>query len=221
MNLPPFPGTGFWWVLLAVALYGLLHSFLASHTAKRLAARIFGAALTQRYYRLFFALQAGLTFLPALALAWRLPDRRLWAIPMPWLAVTMLVQGLAVLGLLAGVAQTGAGRFVGLEQALDPDSANRPPQLVASGFYRWVRHPLYLFGILLIWLLPVMSANLLALNLGVTAYLVLGTIPEERKLRQELGPPYEAYRRRTPWLVPWPRRRDLPTDYAESTELEK
>ena len=207
LNFPPFPGTGFWWVLLAMALYGVLHSLLASHTAKRLAARAFGEAFTARYYRLFFSLQGGLTLLPALILAWMLPDQRLWAIPFPWVILTLAVQALAAVGLLVGVAQTGGMRFIGLEQAMDPDSVRRPPQLVVRGFYRWVRHPLYLFGLVLIWLLPVMSANLLAINLGATAYLLLGTIPEERKLRQEFGPAYDEYRKQTPWLIPRPRKR--------------
>lgn len=214
LNLLPFPGTGFWWVLLAVALYGLLHSLLAAHTAKRLAARAFGEALVTRYYRLFFSLQGGLTFLPALLLVWLLPDRRLWAVPFPWVLLTLAVQALAVVGLLVGVSQTGAMRFIGLEQALEPDSVRQPPHLVARGLYRWVRHPLYFCGIVLIWLMPVMSANLLALNLGATAYLLLGTIPEERKLRQELGPVYAEYQKRTPRLIPWPRK-NISTDYTD------
>lgn len=220
MNLPPFTGTGFWWVLLAMALYGLLHSLLAAHSVKRLAARVFGEAPVARYYRLFFSLQGGLTLLPALALVWLLPDQRLWAVPFPWVLLTLALQALAAVGLLVGVSQTGAMRFIGLEQALDPDSTRQPPQLVANGLYRWVRHPLYLCGIALIWLMPVMSANLLAFNLGATAYLMLGTIPEERKLRQELGPAYDDYRKRTPWLFPLPRKK-VTTDFTDYTDFKR
>jgi protein-S-isoprenylcysteine O-methyltransferase Ste14 len=74
--------------------------------------------------------------------------------------------------------------------------------LVVRGLYRWVRHPLYTAGLVLIWLSPVMTANLLALNAGLTIYIVAGAMLEERKLQAEFGEAYAAYKRRTPMLIP-------------------
>ncbi len=74
--------------------------------------------------------------------------------------------------------------------------------MVVHGLYRWVRHPLYTAGLLFIWLTPVMSINLLALNIGLSVYLVVGAIFEERKLLQAFGPAYAEYQQRTPMLVP-------------------
>jgi protein-S-isoprenylcysteine O-methyltransferase Ste14 len=61
---------------------------------------------------------------------------------------------------------------------------------------------LYTAGLLIIWLIPVMTWNLLALIIGLTAYILIGIYFEERKLLQEFGDDYAEYRRHTPMLIP-------------------
>jgi len=101
------------------------------------------------------------------------------------------------------VMQTGAMAFIGLEQALGFGSTRKAPdKLVVDGLYHWVRHPLYTASLLMIWLTPVMSWNVLALNLGLTAYLIIGSIFEERKLVQQFGDAYVEYRKHTPRIIP-------------------
>lgn len=194
--------TGFWWVLLACAVYGAVHSLLAAHRVKALAAYRFGAGAYRRFYRLFFSAAAVVTTLPLLALPFLLPDRPLYRIPAPWVYLSLLLQGAAALALLAGVLQTGLLRFLGFAQALDPNSPASAEKLVVSGLYRWVRHPLYTAALVLIWLLPVMTWNLLALNIGLTAYLLIGTIYEERKLVAQFSEEYKEYQSRTPRIIP-------------------
>ena len=82
-----------------------------------------------------------------------------------------------------------------------------PAQLVTGGFYRWVRHPLYTAGLVFIWLTSIMTSSLLALNIGLTLYLVLGAIYDERKLVREFGDVYVRYQVRVPMLIPGLRRR--------------
>ncbi|MEJ5202548.1 MAG: isoprenylcysteine carboxylmethyltransferase family protein [Anaerolineales bacterium] len=193
--------TGAGWILLSLAVWGAIHSLLASLWFKDLVRR-WSAMLYERGYRLFFNIFAIASFLPVLVLVALLPDRLIYTIPLPWSLLTMGVQGLALVGLAYGVSQTGMMNFLGLEQLLDPQSAVRQRPLVTDGLYRYVRHPLYFFGLLLIWLVPRMSWNWLAFSIGATLYLTIGTLFEERKLRQEFGEAYEEYRRRTPMLIP-------------------
>ena len=68
---------------------------------------------------------------------------------------------------------------------------------------RWVRHPLYTVGLIFIWLLTEMTVNRLALNIGLSLYLVVGALYEERKLVLEFGQAYQEYREQTPMLIPW------------------
>jgi protein-S-isoprenylcysteine O-methyltransferase Ste14 len=189
-----------WILFLAVGVYGLVHSILASTEVKQWLSQWLGQAV-QRGYRLAYNLFAVASLLPVLALAVLLPDTKLYAIPMPWRLITLAIQATALVGLLLGVRQTGAWSFLGIEQVLkvgDPP----PPRLVVDGFYRWVRHPLYTFGLVFIWLTPLMTRNLLVLYLGLSAYLVIGAWFEERKLLHEFGEEYARYRSRTPMLVP-------------------
>jgi len=189
-------------ILIAMAVWGGIHSLLASHAAKDLAQRWFGD-MAERGYRLGYNLFSIVTFLPVLVLVVVLPDRVLYSIPFPWLVLTLAIQAAALLALLAGVGQTGVSRFLGFEQLLER-RAEGQASMIVDGLYRWVRHPLYTAGLIFIWLLPVMTLNILALNIGSSAYLVIGALFEERRLVREFGEAYVTYRQQTPMLIPRP-----------------
>jgi methanethiol S-methyltransferase len=188
-------------ILLACAVYGLVHSWLASLQAKELARKLLGVNIMEQFYRLAYNIFGVLSFLPVLALPVLLPDQRLYRIHLPWLLLTFAIQGLAVLTIFIGVMQTGPLDFAGLRQLFRlPD--DRPPGLVTRGLYRYVRHPLYSAGLVFLWFSPQMSVNLAALFFGLSAYLVIGAMFEERKLVKQYGRAYLDYRRRTPMLIP-------------------
>jgi protein-S-isoprenylcysteine O-methyltransferase Ste14 len=190
----------FWIILLAVFLYGMVHSILASIRAKALTRQWFGVN-TDRWFRLFYNFVALVTLLPVLFLPILLIDRTLYRIPMPWMALTLLLQASA-LGMLAlGLSQTSISAFIGLRQLLFRPEGH-PSRFITNGLYRWVRHPLYTAGLIFIWLMPVMSCNLLALNIGLTLYICVGAIFEERKLQQEFGDRYSQYKAHTPMFIP-------------------
>jgi hypothetical protein len=86
-------------IILAVLVYGLLHSLLASLGVKSLARRWFGP-LVDRFYRLGYNIFASLSLLPILALPALLPDQTLYIVPYPWILMTAAIQGLATLVLL-------------------------------------------------------------------------------------------------------------------------
>jgi protein-S-isoprenylcysteine O-methyltransferase Ste14 len=192
--------SSFWLILLAVLAYGLIHSLLASLTIKSHLRRLIGPAV-DRWYRLGFNFIAIVTLLPILMLPLLLPDKEIYAIPIPWVSLSLAFQILAIIALMIGLRQTGIATFLGLPQAFLPGS-DTPPHMVTSGLYHYVRHPLYTAGLVFIWLLPILTWNLLALNIGLTIYLLIGASFEERKLLREFGEPYAEYRRRTPMLIP-------------------
>lgn len=204
----PYAATGAIATLAAVAAYGALHSLLASHAAKRRAQHALGPGAA-RLYRLGYNTLAIVTLLPVLAVPALIPGPTLYTIQPPWLFVTSLGQ-LAALGVLAlGLLQTDVWHFLGLRQLTEPEPMG-PPRLVVSGLYRWVRHPLYTAGLAFIWLSPVMTTSLFALDLSLTGYILIGSRLEERRLRAELGPAYAGYQRSVPWLLPLPWRKGQP-----------
>jgi protein-S-isoprenylcysteine O-methyltransferase Ste14 len=196
--------TGFGWVLLGVGVYGFFHSFLASHTLKGWAERSFGVS-ARRFYRLAYIVIALLGLVPLLVLMRALPDRVIFAFTLPWSLLMMLLQGLAGLGLIAAVSQTDPWAFLGLRQigtAPRLRSTLGSGDLVTTGLYQYVRHPIYTCSLLAIWLVPLLSWNLLAMMIGLTVYIFVGIYFEERKLVAEFGEAYLAYRARTPVLLP-------------------
>jgi protein-S-isoprenylcysteine O-methyltransferase Ste14 len=192
--------SSFWLILLAVLAYGLVHSILASLTVKAKTRQLISPA-ADRWYRLGFNFIAVVTLLPILLLPMFLSDKKIYTIPFPWVVLSLTIQLLAVIGVVAAVHQTGMASFLGLQQVFLPRD-NTPPQLVTGGLYRYVRHPIYTTSLIFIWLLPVLTWNLLGLIIGFTLYFLIGAKFEERKLLREFGDAYAEYRNRTPMLVP-------------------
>jgi protein-S-isoprenylcysteine O-methyltransferase Ste14 len=197
----------FWILLLAMGVYGVLHSVTASLRFKNQVRRLFGSGM-ERWYRLVYSLMGVVSFIPVLILFIILPDRILYSVPTPWSWFLLFVQMIGVLILLWSLLVIDVWAFLGLKQ-LSGDTQTED-SLTTAGPYRLVRHPLYTGSLLVIWFMPQMSLNLLAFNLGVTAYLVIGGYFEERKLVRQFGRVYEEYRRRTPMLIPWSWRRRQP-----------
>jgi protein-S-isoprenylcysteine O-methyltransferase Ste14 len=78
-------------------------------------------------------------------------------------------------------------------------------QLVTIGPYRWIRHPLYATGSLLLLGIGLATASGLALGLatiGVLAIRVFVVPIEERELRARFGEAYRDYTRRTGGMMP-------------------
>jgi protein-S-isoprenylcysteine O-methyltransferase Ste14 len=189
-------------IFVAFAIYGVLHSFLASRAMKEWARKQFGEKAFDRYYRLFFNFAGVVTLLPVLLLVIWLPNRPLYSVSVIWRLVFLAGQVAAVLILTAALNKTDALDFAGVRQLADKTSS---PPLITGGVYRWMRHPLYTGSMLFLWLIPVVSVNFFALNIAITLYFIIGAMFEERKLERFFGKAYKDYKARTPMFVPLPR----------------
>ena len=188
------------WLFLAVLIWGVVHTLLASLGAKDWFRKLLGGNRGMSFYRFGYNVFAAISFLPILWLLAVLPDKNLYSIPAPWIYLFLAGQGFAGVILFIGVMQTDALSFVGLRQLIEREE--RSSKLVTNGLYGYVRHPLYSAGLLFIWLTPVMSVNLLILFTSLTVYIVMGAFFEERKLSREFGQEYIDYRSVTPMLIP-------------------
>jgi len=84
-----------------------------------------------------------------------------------------------------------------------------PMPITVAGPYRWVRHPLYLFMILMIWSCPDLTMDRLLFNFLWTVWIVIGSYLEEIDLIAEFGDAYREYQKKVPMLIPllkWPNR---------------
>jgi protein-S-isoprenylcysteine O-methyltransferase Ste14 len=108
-------------------------------------------------------------------------------------------QAVSVLLLFVAVIQTDILSFVGLRQLVEEENMG---SLVTSGLYRSVRHPLYTFSLLILWLAPSMSMNSFIVYSALTIYVLIGIVFEERKLLRDFGQAYAEYKSHTPMLIP-------------------
>ena len=112
----------------------------------------------------------------------------------------------AAIMFVGGLRAYNLSLFLGLRQwrnyrAGQPQSGE--PPLCTDGILGLVRHPWYSGGIAFLWSLPGLTDVTLITRTILSVYLVIGTLLEERKLRQSLGPAYKEYCHRVPMLVPW------------------
>ncbi len=192
-------------IILAIVVYSAVHSFLASLWVKTWARQRLGSRVN-RWYRLIYNLFAVISALPILGLLLTLPDQTIYQIPFPWVLLTSVGQLAGILIIIVGILQTDLWHFIGLRQIIDPKSS-ASTEMVTTGLYRWVRHPLYMGGLLLIWLTPVMTVNLLTIFIQLTVYLIVGAKLEEQRLIQEFGEAYREYQQRVPRLLPTTKRK--------------
>lgn len=185
-------------------VWAALHSLLASQRVKTWTEQTLGLGV-RRWYRLLYNAVAAITISPMLALVVWLPDHPLYTVPAPWRWAMIGSQTLALVSLVWTVLRTGPLHFAGLEQLWTRQPAAESP-LQVRWIYCYVRHPLYMFSLVLIWFTPTMTANLLVLYALMTLYFLIGSVHEERRLLAEFGEAYRDYQQRVPRLIPRLRR---------------
>lgn len=193
-------------VLLSLALYAVVHSLLAGTAVKRRLTRWLGERAVEGWYRIGYNVFAAITLLPIMTLVGLTPGAQVWQVEGTPRLLLLALQGTGYVGFLLALMQIDFWRFAGLRQVWAYLTGAPLPLaeelLQTHGVYTLVRHPLYLFSLLALWSLETMNEAMLAFNVGVTVYFVVGSLIEERRMLRVLGEPYAAYRRRVPWLIP-------------------
>ncbi len=111
---------------------------------------------------------------------------------------------LSILGFMWGGLSLKSFDPLGIRPILDRlrnKTAGSVP-FTASGAYRMVRHPLYLFSMLMIWSCPNLTTDRLMFNILWTVWIVIGAFLEERDLLAEFGDTYREYQRAIPMFIP-------------------
>lgn len=106
------------------------------------------------------------------------------------------------IALFYSIYLTGLGYQTGLTQWWYYVKKAKPPQreFVVRGSYRWMRHPVYMSFLGLIWFTPVMTSDHLLLAIIWTAYVYAGSYFKDKRLLRFVGEPYREYARKTTGL---------------------
>ena len=189
-------------IVVDLALLGLFaaqHSVMARRSVKSWLRRRVPAPLERTAYVL--ATDACLALLLALWQPW---GGDVWDVGG---AAAVVLWSLCAAGWLLAITATFAVDhldLIGLRQAgwARPRPARPTTELRVGGLYAVVRHPLMTGLLLAFWATPHLGASHLLFALASTAYIVVGIRFEERDLRREFGPSYDAYAARVPALLP-------------------
>jgi hypothetical protein len=170
--------------------FALHHSLFARESIKRRAARI----VPDRLMRSFYVWTASLLLLMVLA-CWQPIAGEAYTV-VGWRAAAHAAVQVGGVWLVARSAAT-----------IDPLelAGIRPPSgsdsLQIAGPYRWVRHPLYLGWLLVVFGAAHMTANRLAFAAITTFYLCVAIPWEEQSLLRMFGERYARYQRMVRWRI--------------------
>lgn len=179
--------------VLLFSIFALHHSVFARSGVKAaLASRV-----PRHLERSLYVWIASLLFL-MVCLLWRPLPGVAWqaAGPGRWLLHAVQLGGLWLT--LRSAARIDVRELAGIRPA-----RARPPELTIRGAYRWVRHPIYLGWVLMVFGAPTMTTGRVLFAGISTLYLILAIPFEERSLTAEFGAAYATYQRQVRWrLIP-------------------
>lgn len=182
--------------------YFLLHSWLASLRIKYWIANHYPAVTP--WYRLIFNGVAITLILPPAAYMWHLQGELLWQ----WQGFSAwIAHGLALLALglfFWSLRFYDSREFLGLRQVrMRIQQVEDQEHFQISPLHRFVRHPWYSIGLVLVWSQEMDPARLVSAVM-ISLYFLIGSRVEERKLTILHGEIYREYRKRVPGLMPSP-----------------
>ncbi len=198
--------------------FGVQHSMMARPWFKRWVTGYIPRAAE----RSTFVMATNMVFV-AMFVFWRPIEGSLWSAEEPLLRGVLY--GLFALGwtiVLYSTFLINHFDLFGLRQVVlyaRQKRYTRVPMKVVS-LYRWVRNPLMTGFLITMWAIPDMTYGRLVFAVGMSAYILIGIYFEERTLSHELGPVYQAYRKRTPMLVPMPGNKQEPQIETEAAAEE-
>ncbi|MDP2215862.1 MAG: isoprenylcysteine carboxylmethyltransferase family protein [Methanolobus sp.] len=186
-------------LILCLLAFAAIHSIVASLRFKRFLRRRLGPRVDTLYMPAF-SIMAVLTILPLAYVLYKNPGPFLYIIPSPWR--WLMVGGQLAAAIMAPMAFRDAPHRFRVSSQLSKSGTAEAGRLDIRGVYRWVRDPFLLSGLVIMWLTPFMTANLLIIYILTTIYLYLGSRHWESRLVAQFGDEYREYQKRVHRIIP-------------------
>ena len=182
-------------------IFSLQHSGMIRQSFRKRLLTIF---IPAPYHKACFSIVSGVT-VTGLILFWQKSPLTVWHFTGYGYPLTRFLFLMSILGFLWGGLTLRSFDALGIKPVLGGvfDEKRSAMHLVIRGPYRWTRHPLYFFTLVMMWSCPHLTADRLLFNLFLTAWIVFGAAMEERDLVAEFGDAYRAYQQKVPMLIPW------------------
>ena len=182
------------------SVFSLHHSIFARIPVRSLVRKIAPAQLERSVYVWVASLM-----LIGVCYGWRAVPGVLWQVSRPWSWAILAVQLVGVWLTLRSAVVIDGLELAGVRQVITPNSQVPTPnwQFRTEGPYGWVRHPIYLGWILIVFSVGTMTMTRLVFAAISTVYLLIAIPFEERTIRAQAAGGYDDYSRRVRWkLIP-------------------
>jgi protein-S-isoprenylcysteine O-methyltransferase Ste14 len=188
-------------VILVLSLVGfaVIHSLLASLPFKRSIRRSLGSR-ADKLYMPVYNLIAVITLIPLVYLLYKNPGPFLYIVPSPWR--WLMIAGQVIAAIIGPRALLDAPHRFRLHSQLSAPNTPQAGHLEIHGVYRWIRDPFLFSGLVLMWLTPFMTTNLLIIYILTTIYLVMGSLHWESRLVAQFGDEYREYQKNVYRIIP-------------------
>lgn len=192
-------------IIIFFALYGIIHSILASKKVKIHFKKTFGDLIA--FYRLLYNVFA----LGTLYLIYEIspkPHLIIYDLPNPYDLIVLIPQFLSLAGLFWAFKYICFKEFIGLDQIKRYFEGNYNSELdeeltlLIKGPYRYSRHPVYFFSLMFLLFRPTMDLFYLTFCICIVAYFYIGAYYEEIKLTEHFGEIYLDYKKSVPRIFP-------------------
>ncbi|MFP3948967.1 MAG: methanethiol S-methyltransferase [Gemmatimonadota bacterium] len=200
------PATTPFWTALAVdaallTVFALQHSVMARKGFKEWWTKIVPKPIERSTYVLFASAALALLFWQ-----WRPLGGTLWNVTGAERTALLALSMAGWLIVFISTWLTSHWDLFGLRQAwlYVTGKENAGLEFTTRGFYRFVRHPIYLGFTIAFWATPHMTVGHLVFAVATLAYMLVAIQLEERDLVRIYGDAYRAYRERVSMLVPLP-----------------
>jgi protein-S-isoprenylcysteine O-methyltransferase Ste14 len=198
-------------IILIFFAFALIHSITVTQWFKRWCRSAFGDTFMRVWYRFLYTCVSGITAAIAVYLIAQVPDRVLWIAP-SWLRWVM--HGIQLAGIIFGVQVfqyldkwefmgfRQVWRYVTRREVAGNSEGLTDRELVTTGVYGIVRHPLYVAGIVIFTFSPHITVNGLTITVLADLYFLFGMFIEERRFEKIFGDQYREYIKKVPRMVP-------------------
>ena len=158
-----------------------------------------------RFYRLFYNTVSLATLVPLVYYSISIRQEPVFRWEGHLVIVKYLLLATSIYLFIAGGRHYSMSQFLGIRQ-IKTGRANHTlseyDTFNPSGILGAIRHPWYTGGIIAVWAGDISPSTFL-INIIISAYFVIGTILEERKLLLEFGERYREYQKNVSMFIPY------------------
>lgn len=204
-------------IFLFFSLFGFLHSYFASNLAKRIIIQRYGNLIA--FYRFAYVLFSLISFY-VIYIVVPHPNLIIYDLAYPFDFLILVPQFLSLAGIIWTLKYFSIKEFLGINQIIrwlnkeyNVNELDEKLTLHIDGPYKFSRHPVYFFTIMFLLFRPEMDLFYLVMLICITAYFIVGSYYEEKKLIEKFGREYIEFQKSVPRILP------IKLSFFEKTEI--